>query len=132
MLFIFVLLCLRDELVDGTLIDNMETSENDLGGGDGTRKKPKGLMFKIASKREYPVEKCVCVCVCGWIFGRSLACFFLRWAYFLQMVINHYADTLVNSGLGNLTFWNGNAHSPHQKGQLLTVVVQEVTFPSSV
>uniref|UniRef100_A0ABM5FHA5 Two pore channel protein 2-like n=1 Tax=Pogona vitticeps TaxID=103695 RepID=A0ABM5FHA5_9SAUR len=47
----------EDELLDGTLLDNMETSENDIGGGDGiTGKKPKGLMFKIASKRYRTVD----------------------------------------------------------------------------
>ncbi|XP_054841352.1 two pore calcium channel protein 1-like isoform X2 [Eublepharis macularius] len=48
----------EEELLDGKLIDNMETSENDLGGEEGTvkKKKPKGLMFKIASKRYRTVD----------------------------------------------------------------------------
>ncbi|XP_053169644.1 two pore calcium channel protein 1-like isoform X2 [Hemicordylus capensis] len=48
----------EDELLDSKLIDNMETSENDLGGEDGTATmdKPKGLMFKIASKRYRTVD----------------------------------------------------------------------------
>uniref|UniRef100_A0A670KCW2 Ion transport domain-containing protein n=1 Tax=Podarcis muralis TaxID=64176 RepID=A0A670KCW2_PODMU len=47
-----------DELLEGQLIDNMETSENDLGGEEGaaTKKKPKGLMFKVASKRYRTVD----------------------------------------------------------------------------
>uniref|UniRef100_A0ACB8G9F8 Uncharacterized protein n=1 Tax=Sphaerodactylus townsendi TaxID=933632 RepID=A0ACB8G9F8_9SAUR len=48
----------EEELLDGKLIDNMETSENDLGGEERTvtKKKPKGLMFKIASKRYRTVD----------------------------------------------------------------------------
>nr|XP_056708672.1 two pore channel protein 1-like [Euleptes europaea] len=48
----------EEELLDGKLVDNMETSENDLGGEEGTitKKKPKGLMFKIASKRYRTVD----------------------------------------------------------------------------
>uniref|UniRef100_A0A670KKL8 Ion transport domain-containing protein n=1 Tax=Podarcis muralis TaxID=64176 RepID=A0A670KKL8_PODMU len=48
----------EDELLEGQLIDNMETSENDLGGEEGaaTKKKPKGLMFKVASKRYRTVD----------------------------------------------------------------------------
>nr|XP_060610465.1 two pore calcium channel protein 1-like [Anolis sagrei ordinatus] len=48
----------EDELLDGKLLDNMETSENDLGGEEGTatKKKLKGLMFKIASKRYRTVD----------------------------------------------------------------------------
>uniref|UniRef100_A0A803SYU9 Ion transport domain-containing protein n=1 Tax=Anolis carolinensis TaxID=28377 RepID=A0A803SYU9_ANOCA len=46
-----------DELLNGKLLDNMETSENDLGGEEGTtKKKLKGLMFKIASKRYRTVD----------------------------------------------------------------------------
>ncbi|XP_044285080.1 two pore calcium channel protein 1-like [Varanus komodoensis] len=47
----------EDDLLDGKLLDNMETSENDLGGEEGiAAKKPKGLMFKIASKRYRTVD----------------------------------------------------------------------------
>ncbi|XP_028580772.2 two pore channel protein 2-like isoform X1 [Podarcis muralis] len=48
----------EDELLEGQLIENMETSENDLGGEEGaaTKKKPKGLMFKVASKRYRTVD----------------------------------------------------------------------------
>uniref|UniRef100_A0A8C4YF96 Ion transport domain-containing protein n=1 Tax=Gopherus evgoodei TaxID=1825980 RepID=A0A8C4YF96_9SAUR len=46
----------EEELCDGKLIDNMETSENDLGGEEITKKKSKGLMFKIASKRYRTVD----------------------------------------------------------------------------
>uniref|UniRef100_A0A8D0L7J6 Ion transport domain-containing protein n=1 Tax=Sphenodon punctatus TaxID=8508 RepID=A0A8D0L7J6_SPHPU len=46
----------EEELQDGGLIDNMETSENDLGGEEIRRKKSKGLMFKIASKRYRTVD----------------------------------------------------------------------------
>ncbi|XP_077192068.1 two pore calcium channel protein 1-like [Paroedura picta] len=48
----------EEELLNGNLINNMETSENDLGGEEGTvrKKKPKGLMFKIASKRYRTVD----------------------------------------------------------------------------
>ncbi|XP_026508899.1 two pore calcium channel protein 1-like isoform X1 [Terrapene carolina triunguis] len=46
----------EEELRDGKLIDNMETSENDLGGEEITKKKSKGLMFKIASKRYRTVD----------------------------------------------------------------------------
>ncbi|XP_062979982.1 two pore calcium channel protein 1-like [Elgaria multicarinata webbii] len=48
----------EDELLDGKLLDNMETCENDLGGEEGiaAKKKPKGLMFKIASKRYRTVD----------------------------------------------------------------------------
>ncbi|KAM9156152.1 two pore channel protein 2-like [Pangshura tecta] len=46
----------EEELRDGKLIDNMETSENDLVGEEITKKKSKGLMFKIASKRYRTVD----------------------------------------------------------------------------
>ncbi|XP_061481532.1 two pore calcium channel protein 1-like isoform X1 [Rhineura floridana] len=48
----------EDELLDGQLIDNMETSENVLESEEETaaKKKPKGLMFKIASKRYRTVD----------------------------------------------------------------------------
>ncbi|EMP32656.1 Two pore calcium channel protein 1 [Chelonia mydas] len=46
----------EEELRDGKLIDNMETNENDLGGEEITKKKSKGLMFKIASKRYRTVD----------------------------------------------------------------------------
>ncbi|XP_034283411.1 two pore calcium channel protein 1-like [Pantherophis guttatus] len=48
----------EDDLFDGRLIDNLETSENDLGSEEGmaVKKKPKGLMFKIASRRYRTVD----------------------------------------------------------------------------
>lgn len=42
----------RDELQDGQLLDNMEGAEHDLEGEGGTKPQPKGLVFKIASKRK--------------------------------------------------------------------------------
>lgn len=51
----------RDDLFDGRLIDNLETSENDLGSEEGmaVKKKPKGLMFKIASRSKCTVRELV-------------------------------------------------------------------------
>ncbi|ETE60402.1 Two pore calcium channel protein 1, partial [Ophiophagus hannah] len=48
----------EDDLFNGRLIDNLETSENDLGSEEGmaVKKKPKGLMFKIASRRYRTVD----------------------------------------------------------------------------
>ncbi|KAJ6667012.1 hypothetical protein lerEdw1_019015 [Lerista edwardsae] len=46
----------EEDLLDGKLIDNMETSDNDLAGEEGTMKKTKGLMFRIASKRYRTVD----------------------------------------------------------------------------
>ncbi|KAL7987266.1 hypothetical protein Chor_006185 [Crotalus horridus] len=48
----------EDDLFDGRLIDNLETIENDLGSEEGmaVKKKPKGLMFKIASRRYRTVD----------------------------------------------------------------------------
>lgn len=49
----------RDDLFDGRLIDNLETTENDLGSEEGmaVKKKPKGLMFKIASRSKCTVRE---------------------------------------------------------------------------
>nr|XP_006116320.1 two pore calcium channel protein 1-like [Pelodiscus sinensis] len=46
----------EEELCDGKLIDNMETNEHDLGGEEISKKKSKGLMFKIASKKYRTVD----------------------------------------------------------------------------
>uniref|UniRef100_A0A8D0C9D8 Ion transport domain-containing protein n=1 Tax=Salvator merianae TaxID=96440 RepID=A0A8D0C9D8_SALMN len=48
----------EDDLLEGQLIDNMETSEYDLGSEaeTTTTKKARGLMFKIASKRYRTVD----------------------------------------------------------------------------
>lgn len=42
----------RDELRDEQLLDNMEGAEHDLEGEGGMKAQPKGLVFKIASKRK--------------------------------------------------------------------------------
>ncbi|NXG17759.1 TPC2 protein, partial [Grallaria varia] len=46
----------EDELQDEQLLDNMESDEHDLGGEGGTKPPPKGLVFKIASKRYRTVD----------------------------------------------------------------------------
>uniref|UniRef100_A0A8C6YHD3 Two pore calcium channel protein 1-like n=1 Tax=Nothoprocta perdicaria TaxID=30464 RepID=A0A8C6YHD3_NOTPE len=46
----------EDELQDEKLIDNMESAEHDLEGEGGTKPQPKGLVFKIASKRYRTVD----------------------------------------------------------------------------
>ncbi|NXP45835.1 TPC1 protein, partial [Heliornis fulica] len=46
----------EDELQDEQLLDNMESAEQDLEGEGGTKPQPKGLMFKIASKRYRTVD----------------------------------------------------------------------------
>lgn len=50
-LFPYPSLFLREELLDGKLIDNMETTENNLE-GNGI-KTSRGLVFKIASKSKW-------------------------------------------------------------------------------
>ncbi|NXM77872.1 TPC1 protein, partial [Serilophus lunatus] len=45
----------EDELLDEQLLENMESAEHDLE-GDGTKPQPKGLVFKIASKRYRTVD----------------------------------------------------------------------------
>lgn len=42
----------RDVLQDEQLLDNMESAEHDLEGEVGTKTQPRGLVFKIASKRK--------------------------------------------------------------------------------
>lgn len=42
----------REALQDEQLLDNMESPDNDLEGEGGTKAQPKGLVFKIASKRK--------------------------------------------------------------------------------
>ncbi|NXG09111.1 TPC2 protein, partial [Sakesphorus luctuosus] len=46
----------EDELRDEQLLDNMEGDEPDLEGEGGTKPQPKGLVFKIASKRYRTVD----------------------------------------------------------------------------
>ncbi|NXA18338.1 TPC1 protein, partial [Ibidorhyncha struthersii] len=46
----------EDELQDEQLLDNMESAEHDLEGEGGTKPQPKGLVFKIASKRYRTVD----------------------------------------------------------------------------
>ncbi|NWQ82047.1 TPC1 protein, partial [Columbina picui] len=46
----------EDELRDEQLLDNMEGTEHDLDGEGGTKPQPKGLLFKIASKRYRTVD----------------------------------------------------------------------------
>lgn len=48
----------RDELQDEQLLDNMESAEHDLDGEGGTKPQPKGLVFKIASKRKCSPTMC--------------------------------------------------------------------------
>ncbi|NXA16288.1 TPC1 protein, partial [Sapayoa aenigma] len=45
----------EDELQDEQLLENMESAEHDLE-GEGTKPQPKGLVFKIASKRYRTVD----------------------------------------------------------------------------
>ncbi|NWX10721.1 TPC2 protein, partial [Caloenas nicobarica] len=46
----------EDELRDEQLLDNMEGAEHDLEGEGGMKPQPKGLVFKIASKRYRTVD----------------------------------------------------------------------------
>uniref|UniRef100_A0A8C6IZ82 Ion transport domain-containing protein n=1 Tax=Melopsittacus undulatus TaxID=13146 RepID=A0A8C6IZ82_MELUD len=46
----------EDELRDEQLLDNMESTEHDLQGDSGVKPPPKGLVFKIASKRYRTVD----------------------------------------------------------------------------
>ncbi|XP_015712131.1 two pore calcium channel protein 1-like isoform X1 [Coturnix japonica] len=46
----------EDTLQDEQLLDNMESADNDLEGEGGTKAQPKGLVFKIASKRYRTVD----------------------------------------------------------------------------
>ncbi|NXS62000.1 TPC1 protein, partial [Brachypteracias leptosomus] len=46
----------EDELRDEQLLENMESSEQDLEGEGGTKPQTKGLVFKIASKRYRTVD----------------------------------------------------------------------------
>ncbi|XP_009884299.1 PREDICTED: two pore calcium channel protein 1-like [Charadrius vociferus] len=46
----------EDELQDEQLLDNMESAEHDLDGEGGMKPQPKGLVFKIASKRYRTVD----------------------------------------------------------------------------
>uniref|UniRef100_A0A8C9L1L1 Ion transport domain-containing protein n=1 Tax=Pavo cristatus TaxID=9049 RepID=A0A8C9L1L1_PAVCR len=46
----------EEALQDEQLLDNMESADNDLEGEGGTKAQPKGLVFKIASKRYRTVD----------------------------------------------------------------------------
>ncbi|NXL94394.1 TPC2 protein, partial [Alectura lathami] len=46
----------EEVLQDEQLLDNMESADNDLEGEGGTKTQPKGLVFKIASKRYRTVD----------------------------------------------------------------------------
>ncbi|OXB74297.1 UNVERIFIED_CONTAM: hypothetical protein H355_006826 [Colinus virginianus] len=46
----------EEALQDEQLLDNMESADNDLEGEGGTKSQPKGLVFKIASKRYRTVD----------------------------------------------------------------------------
>ncbi|NXM27365.1 TPC2 protein, partial [Oxyruncus cristatus] len=46
----------EDELRDEQLLDNMESDEHELEGEGGAKPQPKGLVFKIASKRYRTVD----------------------------------------------------------------------------
>lgn len=46
----------EEALQDEQLLDNMESPDNDLEGEGGTKAQPKGLVFKIASKRYRTVD----------------------------------------------------------------------------